>query len=577
MCLMCNPAAATLMNITRRNLLKGMGAAGLAAAMPFRAESASADPGEIIFFGGPILTMEADQPEVEAVAVADGVIRAVGSKDKLLAQKSANAQLVDLRGRTLLPGFIEPHMHTIFAYFEDWIDMGPFVNSSFDEAIGRLRAAAKLAKPGEWVRGWQYDPAITPGAQPIGMELLDDIAPDNPLFILEGNGHVTYANSRAFELAGITQDTANPPEGRYLHDAVGKLSGRMEEYPAFVPFVDKMPPVAPPEMERRVRALFDRGASNGCTAMMDCGLGLLMGEQDVRTIQGVVANDAPVRVRGALASTMYDKWVELGFTPGHGDDLFRLNAMKAWVDGSNQARTGYMREPYMNSSGRGELNYPLDKLKSTLTRAHKDGWQICVHANGDAGIDNALEAYAAALEAAPRADHRHRIEHCSIMHDEQIQKIGDLALSPSFLIGHVEYWGEAFRDVILGPERANLLDRCGSALKANLKISLHSDYNVTPIKPLQHIQTAVTRVMRTNGEILNPDERISVEAAIRAVTIDAAWQCHMDELTGSIKAGKAADFVILEDNPMTVAPDQISQIKVSETWLDGKRRFSANP
>lgn len=575
MCLMCNPAAETLMNISRRNLLKGMGAAGLAVAMPFRAAGANTDPGEVIFFGGTILTMEADQPQVEAVAVANGIIHSVGTKDALLAQKSANAQLIDLQGRTLLPGFIEPHMHTIFAYFEDWLDMGPFVNNSFNEALGKLRAEAKLAKPGEWVRGWQYDPAITPGAQPITIELLDDIAPDNPLFILEGNGHVAYANTKAFELTGITQNTPNPPEGRYIHVASGKLSGRMEEYPASLPFIDKMPQLAPQEMQRRVRALLDRGASNGCTAMMDCGLGLLMGEQDVRTLQGVVANDAPVRMRGALASTLYDEWVKLGFTPGFGDDLFRLNVMKAWVDGSNQARTGYMREPYMNSTERGELNYSLEDLKSTLTRAHHDGWQICVHANGDAGIDNALEAYATALQTAPRADHRHRVEHCSIMHDGQLQKIVDLGLSPSFLIGHVEYWGEAFRDTILGPERTNLLDRCGSALKANLKISLHSDYNVTPIKPLQHIQTAVTRVMRTNGEVLNPAERIPVEAAIRAVTIDAAWQCHMDDLTGSIKTGKAADFVILEDNPMTIEPDNISRIKVSETWLDGRRRFSA--
>lgn len=575
MCLMCGPAAKTILNITRRNLLKGLGAASLTAAIPFRAESADSEPGQIVFFGGPIITMEPGAEQVEAVAVTNGVISAAGSKTEILDKKATDVLLVDLKGRTLLPGFIDPHMHTIFSYFEDWLDMGPFVNGSYEQIMDKLRADAKAAKPGDWVRGWQYDPSITPGAQPITLALLDEIAPNNPLFILEGNGHVTYANSKAFELAGITKDTQDPPEGRYIKDKNGNLSGRIEEYPAFVPFVEKMPQVSPDEMERRVRALFDRGASNGCTAMMDCGLGLLMGEQDVRTIQGVVAKDTPVRVRGALASTMYDKWVELGFKPGFGDDLFRIHAIKAWVDGSNQARTGYMRDPYLNSTTRGQLNYSLEDLTATMKRSHEDGWQICVHANGDAGIDNALKAYAATLQDAPRADHRHRIEHCSVLHDEQIKSMGDLGLSPSFLIGHVDYWGEAFRDDILGPERANLYDRCGSARKAGLRISLHSDYNVTPIKPLQHIQTAVTRIMRANGEVLNPDERIPVEAAIRAVTIDAAWQWHMDDLTGSIKAGKAADFVILEDNPLTVDPDKISQIKVSETWLDGKRRYSA--
>lgn len=161
-----------------------------------------------------------------------------------------------------------------------------------------------------------------------------------------------------------------------------------------------------------------------------------------------------------------------------------------------------------------------------------------------------------------------------MLHPEQIERMVKLELSPSFLIGHVRWWGTAFRDRLLGPERADRYDPCASALRAGLRISLHSDWNVTPLEPLRHVEDAVARVMSENGEVLNPDERITVEAALRAVTIDAAWQCHSDDVTGSIEVGKYADLVVLEYNPTTVEPNAISGIPVSETRLAGEVRFS---
>lgn len=210
-----------------------------------------------------------------------------------------------------------------------------------------------------------------------------------------------------------------------------------------------------------------------------------------------------------------------------------------------------------------------------VQRAHRDGWQIGVHANGDAAIDVTMDAFAQALAADPRADHRHRLEHCSVLQDEQIDRMVTLGLSPSFLIGHVRWWGAAFRDRLLGPERADLYDRCASALNAGLRISLHSDWNVTPLEPLRYVEDAVTRVMAENGEVLNASERISVEAALRAVTLDAAWQCRADDITGSTEVGKYADLVVLDDDRTTVDPMSISQIGVSQTWLAGVVRFSA--
>lgn len=168
---------------------------------------------------------------------------------------------------------------------------------------------------------------------------------------------------------------------------------------------------------------------------------------------------------------------------------------------------------------------------------------------------------------------RHRIEHCSILHDDQIVRMKALGISPPFLIGHVHYWGRAFRDRLLGLERANRLDPCRSALAGGGgRISLHSDYNVTPIDPLRCIENAVLRDMNEGGGVLNLDECISPSEAIRAVTIDAAWQCHLNETCGSLEVGKAADLVVLEQDPTMVSPDTLRSIRIHSTWLDGETR-----
>ena len=210
-----------------------------------------------------------------------------------------------------------------------------------------------------------------------------------------------------------------------------------------------------------------------------------------------------------------------------------------------------------------------------VARAHRDGWQVGVHANGDAAIDVTLDAFEQALTAHPRTDHRHRIEHCSVLHDDQIARMARLGLSPSFLIGHVRWWGRAFRDRLLGPERADCYDPCASAVAAGLRVSLHSDWDVTPLEPLRYVEDAVTRRMADGGEVLNPDERLGIEAALRAVTIDAAWQCGADAVTGSLEIGKYADLVVLEDDPWAVDPGAIASIGVSETRLAGVVTHSA--
>lgn len=464
--------------------------------------------------------MDATNSCAEAVAIRRGRITAVGSTEEMKSLTGPATEMVNLDGRTLLPGLI--------------------------------------------------DPSITEGHPRLNLEILDRLVPDRPLLVLESNGHIAYANSRAMERAGVNKDSPDPPAGRYVRDDAGELTGRLEESSAQAAFSVGIPFAVGDEFVERLRDLLWHAAGKGVTLLHDCGIGSIAGPADLEALQSAVDVHSPVRYRGMLVSDKYDVWSSMGLTPGFGNDMLRVDGIKAWSDGSNQAGTGYQRQPYLGGDSCGALNYSTEELAEIVLRAHRDGWQLGVHANGDAAID----AFEHALAAHPRSDLRHRIEHCSVLHPEQIEQMATLGISPSFLIGHIRWWGKAFRDRLLGPERAALYDPCASAIQGGLRVSLHSDWNVTPLEPLRYVEDAVTRIMAEGGEVLNADESLSVEAALRAATIDAAWQCNADDVTGSIEVGKYADLVLLEDDPTAVDPSTISGIAVSETRLAGAVRFT---
>ncbi|ABF06891.1 putative amidohydrolase YtcJ [Cupriavidus metallidurans] len=584
MCFYCSPggAAVLLARASRRDFLTGALALGAMSTFGFPSAYAENPPAtspstspyaQFIFTNGPIYTMASGSPTAKALAVRDGRIVAVGSMDAVAQFRGPDTQTIDLGGRTLLPGFVEPHMHSALAVLDAWLDVGPFTTTSIDQALEKIRAEAAKSKPGEWVRAQALDPSLMPGA-PVTRQRLDAVAPNNPVFILESNGHIAYVNSAALKLANVTRDTPNPAQGRFVRDDKGELTGRLEEGPAYGPFLKVAPMPNAAQMVASIRKLFDRASAVGCTSLHDAGIGT-SGVHDLDIVNAAMRDDPPVRYSGFLTSDRMDGWVERGIKPGAGTDRFRLHGIKFWSDGSNQARTGYQREPYLNSTSRGALNYTAEQLIEGVQRAHDLGWQVAIHANGDAAIDTTLDVYEHVLKRSPRTDHRHRIEHCSVLHPEQIQRMAKLGVSPSFLIGHVHYWGKAFRDNILGPQRAQFYAPCASALRGGLRISLHSDYNVTPIEPIRYMDNAVNRTMRDGGGVLNPAERITVAQALRAVTIDAAWQCQMDQIVGSLETGKYADLVIVDKDPLQMAQEEIGKLKVMETWSEGRRRFAA--
>ncbi len=557
----------------RRSFIKQSAffAGGTLLAPSFLASCASSgETADFIFQGGSIITMDPNNASAQAMAVKDGRIVSVGSMDMVNAMKGKSTQIVDLDGRTLMPGMIDPHAHTYSVVKDDFIIISPTEVDSFDDVMAKLKEGAAKLKEGEWLLAADYDSVVTPGGRQFTLDDMNSIAPNNPFLLLEGSGHAAYANTLAYQAAGVTKDTPNPTAGRYLKDENGELNGRMEELITFGKFLAVAQQLSDEEMKMRLLRMFNMAAKKGVTALGDPSVGQNAGMKDIQQLQEIMPQ-SPIRHRAFLVSTEMDLWEKNGIGPMYGDDMFRCVKIKAWSDGATQAFSSYLREPYLNSESRGALNYTEEQLYNAAKRAHDAGWSLAVHANGDGAIDVSLNVYERILKENPRDDHRHRLEHCSVGHLDQFDRMKSLGVTPTFLIGHVRWWGKAFRDQILGPERIEYYDACKTALDKGIPFTFHSDYSVTPIEPLRYVQDAVTRVMHDGGEVFAPDQRIPVEEALKGVTTHAAWQLFMDDIAGSLEAGKYADLAILEDDPTKVDPLKIEQIKVSETWLGGKK------
>jgi predicted amidohydrolase YtcJ len=531
---------------------------------------------DTIFWGGPIVTMAGPGAVVEALAVREGRIVAVGDRATVRGLQGPETTLIDLDGRAALPGFVEPHLHIgTSAVFATWIDITPFTTATYEEALQKLRAAVAAAKPGEWVTAFGYDGSLMNGPVSMTRDDLDAIAPNNPLFVLHISEHNGFLNSLALKATNLSDATPDPPQGRYLRDASGRLLGVAQEVTALGPIIKAMPHPSPAEFLRLATAYLRGAAAAGCTTVNDAGVGLMTGVQDGAVYAALAEQPgAPVRISGFAIGSLVDEWAKApGVGPGQGSERFHWAAMKYWADGSTQGGTAALQQPYLNAPNdtTNYLNYTRDDLLANVQRAHGLGWQVAIHCNGDAAVEQALDVYETVLGEAPRADHRHRVEHCTIASDAQLERMHRLGVTPSFLMNHVYYWGRVLRDDLLGPARAERLDPAGTAVRLAMPFSLHCDAATTPVAPLSYVQTAVTRLMRDGDAVLGPEQRVSVEEALKAVTSYPAWQLRLDHLVGTLEVGKRADLALLERDPRTADPTTIRSIRVLETWVDGQR------
>jgi len=410
---------------------------------------------------------------------------------------------------------------------------------------------------------------------------LDPISSEHPIFVMNASGHLAYANSKAFEVAGISNDIEDPPGGEFVRDADGNLTGFMKNNVAFIQVATSNPAMVDADPVEGLIGLLDKWSSLGLTTASELSLGALSQSPADAQVMAAAAKTGRLKAR-IRAYPFYtigaQAWDNAGIKPGDGNAIARIAGYKLVADGSNQGFTGLQREPYLGTENDRGLAYmsPEELTSVALERASK-GWHLAIHGNGDAGIDNILDTCEALVEAGiDMSKVRPRIEHCSILHDEQIARMKKLGVSASFLIGHVHYWGVAMRDVVFGEKKAQLLDRCRSVEKAGVGFTLHSDFMVTDPDPLHMMQMAVTRkTWKEPDYVLAPQEKISVESAIRAMTSEAAWQLFSEHEIGSLEPGKFADLVVLDKDPRRVKADEIKEIKVLETWMDGKQVYKA--
>lgn len=537
-----------------------------------------------VYTGGTIMTVDAKFSTAEAIAVRGDRILAVGDLDGVKAMAGNGTELIDLHGHTLMPGLIDPHTHILIgALMDQAMDyVGTNLFSSTDEVLDHIRRLDSERPADDWIVCRNYYPMLQPFDTPLGFGTLGAISDTRPIFVLNASGHIGYANRAAFAAAGVGEDVENPSGGEFVRDADGALTGEMRNQMTFSKVLGARPNGAGSAPAEAVLKTCTRFASLGLTTVTELGLGgLLRGAGDWSVLQQVAASGRmSQRIRAYPLYAFDEAWDEAGTQPGDGDELVRISGYKLIADGSNQGFTGLQREPYHSVNSTGIAYMSPDELTHLIRKRATQGWQIAIHGNGDKAIDNILDAIdRVAAEGIDLQPNRIRIEHCSILHDEQIARMKAHGVTASFLIGHVHYWGVAMRDEIFGPDKAKLLDRCASLERAGVDYTIHSDFFVTDPNPLHMIEMAVTRQSWKEPDFaLAPEECASREAAIRAMTSTAAWQIGSEHEIGSLEAGKFADFVILDANPATAHPHSIKDIQVLETWMGGVRTFDAtNP
>ena len=538
---------------------------------------------DTIFYGGDIVTMNKSQPTTEAVAVQDGKIIKLGSLAKLKALQGKDTKLINLNGQTLLPGLVEPHVHIIGTAFSEeiFLNLSNFEmpHDTLDSLVKKLTAYGNNLKDGQWITAFGVDPSRTdPFMSELTADILDKVSTTKPIFVMNQSMHIAYVNHKAMEMAGITDSTPDPKGGKLLKDSKGRLTGVIYEVPAFYLFLDKIPLPSQEIVEQAVSKVGQTLVSKGVTTSAEISLGGYLGVDKEYALFNAMTHSGklPVRVRGYMYSNAYPT-TNNNYKPGQGDDTFKLIGVKIVADGSNQGLTGAMSKPYDYPAGTtntGTLNFTEQELYDLAKPRFDEGWQISVHSNGDKSIGQTLNVFSKLVQKPADAKTRLRIEHFTVPTEAQIDKAAKLGVVPGFTIGHTDYWGEAFHNHLIGPERADRIDPSASLIKKGMHFAYHSDSPVSPIHPLKYASEGAARLWQVAPQkVLNPNQKVSINNALKAITIDAAYQLKMDDKIGSIQEGKYADFAIVNQNPMKTDAYKIRDIEVNETWINGQQVF----
>jgi len=495
---------------------------------------------DLILLNGNIITVSGGR--AEALAVKDQKIIALGRNAQIKKLANENTKTLDLKGKTVLPGFVDAHTHLVGVGLKKTLYLDLSEARSLDEALERVREAAKARGKGNWVIGQGWDESRWPQKRYVTKRDLDRVAPQNPVAVVRVDGHMLTANSKALEAIKIS---AYPAE-------VDKENGLLREQ-AVSQFLQQLRPPLD-ELKRALNEAIKMAHSLGITSIHD------IPSIDAFKAWQALRDELKLRVTLNVPIEQLDKFTELGFRTGFGDDWLKLGAVKIFSDGSIGAGNAALFEPYADRPGRGKLNYEQARLNELVQKAHKNGFQVMIHAIGDRAIQAALEALkAAGIDAEARA----RIEHFELPTPSQIEQMKKLGIIASMQPNFLQWSGPGqLYETRLGTKRDARIDPHRHVLEKGVKLAFGSD--CMPIGPLYGIHLAVNAPYEI--------QKLSVEEAIRCYTLNAAFAAFEEKSKGSIEVGKLADLVVLSEDPQRAA-DRVKDIKVEMTFIGGERVF----
>ena len=576
---------------------------------------------DTIYFGGPIVTMVREGDVAEAIAIGSGKIVAVGTQKDVMAMKGEATKVVDLKGHTLMPGFIDAHSHVVqqtlkFAVVN--LDPAPIGDvKSIEDIQRKLRQRIEETKlePGKWLFGWGYDDTgVVEGRHPT-REDLDAVSTTHPILLMHISSHLMTANSKALDLAGITADTPDPEGGKIQRmPSTNEPNGVLEEKAMGFMLKALPSPTANRALDMLVYGLNKYAEAGITTAQEGGGVPGMLKLLESGAKAGIMPIDV---VSYPVYATLDDETFSRIAADWNKPARYRMGGIKLVLDGSIQGYTAYLSQPYHIQPGsetereadlcgsdtgmkmvlggnwsdaeneaaeqepkthadddgyRGYANMTLEEVVKYVRMADDAGIPFLAHTNGDAATDLLIEAIRKVRGDRPRPELRSVIIHAQTIREDQLDFAAQHGLVPSFFPIHVQFWGDRHRDIFLGPERAARIDPARSALDRGMKITLHHDAPVAGINILNVVSSAVNR-RTTSGKLLGPEQSITPYEAFTAVTKDAAWQYFEEDRKGTLEIGKLADLVVLSDNPFTIDPMKISSIRVVETIKEGKTVF----
>jgi predicted amidohydrolase YtcJ len=524
-------------------------------------------PGDLLLVNGRIRTMDAANPAVSAVAIRLGRIVHVGDDAGAKAAAAPGSPVIDLAGRTATPGLNDAHAHPMgvgFALLD--LDLTPERNTAIADLQSRVHAAVTSRPPGTWIVGRGYDDArLAEGRHPTRADL-DAIAPEHPVLLIRMCHHIGVANTAALRLAAITRETPDPDNGIFDRDEHGEPTGVLREGA-----LATVRALMPEPDEAAIMAALEAGGQEflrqGVTSAVEAGIG---DPRELRAYQRLREQDRlPIRTYlMMLIDETLDDLVSLGIRTGFGDEWVRIGPAKLFADGSIGGRTARMHAPYEGQPDNyGLWMLPPEELKAKVRRAHDAGFQVGIHAIGDAAIDLVLDAYAEAQAATPRPDPRHRIEHCSIVDDRILGRIRDLGAVPLPGTSFLYHFRDAYVNN-LGAWRIGQAYGMRSFARFGITAAASSDAPVVPVSAVTGLQTMVTR-RDILGRPCNPEEAIPLDDALRAYTVNGAYASFEEGIKGMLRPGLLGDVTVFETDLFVVDPHELSTVKVDYTVTEG--------